>query len=279
PGLEPSALDRERIAALPHLRAAQARLDEGDPVGALAPLRRAERAAPSLRHLRVRRRQIEDQARSLGRLEARADQVIQDLERARIASGEGRWEDAQEAAWTVLAVEPDNEEAEEIARQADAALERIARRRETEARARQAQQGREAPVAEAPAAEEPVEPESEPLPAEAEATGAARRARLDLEFYSAVPEGVLTLYYEQEQLAREPYRFYRREGLFRNVPAAGTVEDQYTVPSGAATLRVLVALPGRPAMSRILEGNFPGGATRRLSVRLEDDYTLTARLE
>ena len=279
PDLEPASLDRERIEGLPHLRAAQAHLDEGDPVAALAPLRRAERAAPSLRQLRVRRRQIEEQARSLGRLEDRADRVSQDLEEARIASGEGRWEDAQEAAWTVLAVEPDNEEAGEIAREADAALERIARRREAEARAQEAQEAREDRVAEAPAAEEPETSRSEPLRAEAEATGADRQAHLDLRFYSAVPEGVLTVYYEQEQLAREPYRFYRREGLFRNVPAAGTVEDQYIVPSGAATLRVLVALPGRPTISRVLEGNFPGGATRRLNVRLEDDHTLTARLE
>lgn len=279
PDLEPSPRDRERIEALPHLRTAHAHLEEGDPVAALAPLRRAERAAPSLRHLRVRRRQIEEQARSLGRLEDRTDRVSQDLEQARIASGEGRWEDAQEAAWTVLAVEPDNEEAEEIARQADAALERIARRREAEARAREAQEAREARLAEAPAAEEPVESRSEPLAAEAEATAADGQARLALTFFSAVPEGVLTLYFEQEQLARESYRFYRREGLFRNVPAAGTVEDHYTVPSGAATLRVLVALPGRPSISRVLEGNFPGGATRQLSVRLEDDYTLTARLE
>jgi hypothetical protein len=105
------------------------------------------------------------------------------------------------------------------------------------------------------------------------------RSRLELYFYSAVPEGVLTVYVGSEQLLRESFRFYRKESFFRVVPAAGSIENSYSVPSGEATIRVLVALPGRPALSRVLEADFPDAGGRRLTVRLSEDRTLTARLE
>jgi hypothetical protein len=57
------------------------------------------------------------------------------------------------------------------------------------------------------------------------------------------------------------------------------VENSYDVRSGLATVRILVALPGRPAITRVLEGTFSDGATRRLHVSLAEDHTLAARLE
>jgi predicted Ser/Thr protein kinase len=275
---EASPEHRQRAAAVPLLREAHLRLEEGDPLAALVYLREAERTAPDLSRIRVRRRQVEDQARSLFRLEDRVDRVAEGLEAARIAAEERRWEEAREAARTVLALEPENQEAAEIAERAEGALQRIERRREAEARAA------EEAAAEADAGEDlvaDVDPAPEPQapgPAE-DAAPAGGRATLDLFFFSELPEGVLTLYFGEEQLLRESYRFYRKEGFFRSVASAGKVEGLYEVPSGSATVRVLVALPGRPALSRVLQANFPGGTTRRLNVRVSEDHTLTARLE
>jgi hypothetical protein len=275
---EASPEHRQRAAAVPLLREAHLRLEEGDPLAALVYLREAERTAPDLSRIRVRRRQVEDQARSLFRLEDRVDRVAEGLEEARIAAEERRWEESREAARTVLALEPENQEAAEIAERAEGALQRIERRREAEARAA------EEAAAEADAGEDlvaDVDPAPEPQapgPAE-DAAPAGGRATLDLFFFSELPEGVLTLYFGEEQLLRESYRFYRKEGFFRSVASAGKVEGLYEVPSGSATVRVLVALPGRPALSRVLQANFPGGTTRRLNVRVSEDHTLTARLE
>ena len=279
---EPPPEHRQRLAAVPLLRAAHVKLDEGDPLAALGYLRRAERAAPDLPGVSARRRQVEDQARSLDRLEDRVDRVARGLEEARMAAEGARWEEAGRAAREVLAIETGNREAQEIAGRADAALARIARRREAEARARPAgggaEEGEEAdPAAAERAVAEPEAPRSAERGEPAAAPGG--RARLEVYYYSAAPEGVLTVYLGEEQLLRESYRFYRKEGLFRTVPKHGEVESSYTVPSGPATLRVLVALPGRPAITRILEGNFPDGATRRLEVRLSEDRVLSARLE
>ncbi|HLE83750.1 MAG TPA: hypothetical protein VJG13_05375, partial [Thermoanaerobaculia bacterium] len=277
PAAEPPAEHRQRLAAVPLLRAAHLRLEEGDPLAALAYLRQAERAAPDLPEVRARRRQVEEQARSLDRLEERVDQVAEGLEEARIAAEQERWEEAGRAARAVLAVEPENREAREITGRAGSALARIARRRAAQtpspaAAAAPGEDGESAAAAPEPAG--PAAPE-----AADERAAPTGRSRLELYFYSAVPEGVLTVYVGQEQLLRESFRFYRKESFFRVVPAAGEIENSYTVASGEATIRVLVALPGRPALSRVLEGELPDAGGRRLTVRLSEDRTLTARLE
>jgi hypothetical protein len=277
PAAEPPAEHRQRLAAVPLLRSAHLRLEEGDPLAALTYLRQAERAAPDLPEVRARRRQVEEQARSLDRLEEHVDQVAKGLEEARIAAEQERWEEAGRAARAVLAVEPENREAREIAGRAGSALARIARRRAAEtpspasaAAPREDEEG----LAAAPEPVGPAAPE-----AADESAAPTGRSRLELYFYSAVPEGVLTVYVGEEQLLRESFRFYRKESFFRVVPAAGEIENSYTVPSGEATIRVLVALPGRPALSRVLEGELPDAGGRRLTVRLSEDRTLTARLE
>jgi predicted Ser/Thr protein kinase len=259
----------QRVAAAPFLRRATLRLEQGDPEGALPFLREAEEAAPDLGRVRARRLQVEEQARSLGQLESHVDRVAWGLEEARSAAEAKRWSQAREAARVVLAIEEDNPEALEIVQAADAGLAREARRREEVARAREEARA-EAEIAEA----EPRVPE--PPVAEAEATG---KAHLDLYYFSALPEGVLTVYFNREQLIREPYRFVRRGSFLRTVPSHGEIQNAYTVAPGDATLRILVALPGKESINVVLEGNFPDGVSRRLNVRLSADEKLTARLE
>jgi len=112
-----------------------------------------------------------------------------------------------------------------------------------------------------------------------EAVAPTGESHLDLYFFSDLPEGVLTVYFNEEQLVREPYRFVRREGIFRTAPSHGEIKNAYTVEPGEATLQILVALPGKPAIQTALEGNFPDGVHRRLNIHLNADETLVARLE
>jgi predicted Ser/Thr protein kinase len=265
-----SHLHAQRVAAAPFLRQARLRLEQGDPEAAVPLLLQAEKAAPEIGQIRAQRIQVEEQAQSLDQLEEKSDRVASSLEEARSAAEERRWEDAREAAQTVLSLEPENIEALSIVARIDDTEAREKRRREAAARAR-AEARKETKVAEA----KPVAP-APPVKEETEATG---ESHLDLYYFSALPEGVLTVYFNGEQLIREPYRFVRREKLFRTVPSHGQIENGYTVPPGEATLRILVALPGKPAISRVIEGNFPDGRSRRLNVQLSEDETLSARLE
>ncbi len=278
PEARPSAQDLERQRALPLLREASGRLHEGDPAAALVLLQEAEKVAPDIPRIRARRREVARQASALDRLEERSTRVADALETARIAAQGNHWQEAKEAAQTVLEIEPDSAQAQEIAGRADAALASHDRRRRLAAEPPARPSPEPPPAAPAPAAPEPAQPAAGAGANEA-AAATSTEAGLDLHFFTALPEGVLTIYVGEEQLAQETYRFYRREGLFRTVPTAGTVDNHYAVPSGPATLRILVALPGRPAISRVLEGNFPGGSTRRLEIRLDENQELTARLE
>jgi type IV secretory pathway VirB10-like protein len=253
-------------------------LHEGDPAGALVLLRAAEKAAPDIARIRARRREVADQAQALDRLETRSTQVSKGLETARIAAEGGHWDEAREAAQAVLELEPDNQQAERIVDQADSAEEKLERQRREEAQ-RRARAAAKAAAPEPEVAAPAAQPAAEDAKPEAGTAEAEAEAGLDLHFYTALPEGVLTIYFGKEQLARESYRFFRREGLFKSVPTAGTVDNHYKVPAGPATLRILVALPGHPAISQVLEGNFPGGTTRRLEIRLDGKRHLSAHLE
>ncbi len=279
PRVAPSPTDLQRRRALPLLREASGRLRGGDPAGALVLLEEAEKVAPDIARIRARRREVGEQARALDRLEERSTQVAQGLETARIAAEGGHWDEARAAAQAVLGLESDSQEAQKIVERADAAEAAEAKLE----RQRQQEADRRARAAAAAAAPEPKAATPAAKPA-AEVTGpeagtAATDARLELHFFTALPEGVLTIYFGQEQLARESYRFFRRESLFKTVPTAGTVDNHYKVPAGPATLRILVALPGHPAISQVLEGNFPGGTTRRLEIRLDENRHLSAQLQ
>jgi hypothetical protein len=42
---------------------------------------------------------------------------------------------------------------------------------------------------------------------------------------------------------------------------------------------VILALPGRDAITRNLQANFPAGTTRRLEIRIEEGQDIVTRLE
>ena len=193
--------------------------------------------------------------------------VARGLVQARIAAEAGQWRASREAARSVLEVEPENEEAAEIVARADSGLAAAAaRRREQEALERAAREAEERLAA----MQSEPEPEPEPEPALPEPTG---ESTLELYFFTELPEGTLTLYLDEKQIAREPFRFYDRKFL-RQVPSRGAIENDYTVEPGEATLRIIVALSDRPPINREIQANFPDGARRRLDLTLREDFRL-----
>lgn len=269
-----SPIHDQRVQALPVLRQATDALEAGESHVAVDLLRAAETLAPDVEAIGEIRRRVEQSMESAELAEARAEEVSEALAQAHEAARVGHWNEARTAAEAALAVDEANEEAQTLLADADQALERLARERE----ARRAASAAE-PVAEqqadevAEAVETPARVESVPAP------GAIGKATLALSFYSSYPEGVLTIYLDESQLVREPYRFYRRGRFLRLEGTGGMIENSYEIPSGSATLRVILALPDRPALTRSLDANFPDGTTRRLEIRLEEDEELVARLE
>lgn len=276
----PSPEHEARILAQPFLRLAARYVEEGDPVTAAAFMRQAERIAPLLPELRKRRQQLDEQAGSMSESEERQAAVAAAFEAARIAIERARWADALAAAEEVLGQEPDNPEALAFATAARRGLARQAERerqdRQEEANERQAAVKEEA---EDPSEEIGAAPPVLGPPPVARPLEPAADATLELSFTSAIPEGVVMIYHGRRQIAREPYRFVRKRGFFRTVGVGGTVENSYTVPSGRAVLRILVAPKGEAAINRTLETLLPPGGTLRLVVMVDEDRSVTARVE
>jgi tRNA A-37 threonylcarbamoyl transferase component Bud32 len=278
---QPDPVHEQRLRARPVLRQASAAMNAGRPEVALELYRTAEGMAPDVPGIAEDRRRAERRAASDAREAEDSERLAAALAVAEEAVEAGRWEDARTAAQDVLDLEADNERAVSIAARADEALERQARR------ARQQERAAPAPELAEPTAADRVAEATEPESASVEAEQAAvespgappGKAELVLDFFTAYPEGVLTVYLGESQLLREPFRFYRREKLFRLEGTSGTIRNDYEVPSGAATVRILLALPDRPAITRVLQANFPSGTSRRLEIRLEGEYELSARLE
>jgi len=249
PTVDPQAV--QLAAAQPLLQQAQAALDAGDPAQAAQLYRAAQQVAPDVAEIADSRQRAEGQAEEARREAQRTQQVTAALADGRTALDEERWDDARAAAERVRTLDPGNTEAVDLLAQVDKTQKRE--------------------IDEATTAAGADEAAAEPA-----ATG---DATLALDFFSAYPEGVLTVYFNDEQLLLEPYRFYKRGKFLRLEGTAGTIKNSYTVPAGAADVRIIVALPDRPAISRLLQGNFPSGSTRRLEVRLEEGRELVTRLE
>ena len=138
------------------------------------------------------------------------------------------------------------------------------------------------PVRVARAAPPPVDPPIPPrssvapavAPVPAPPSESTAPSELQIDFFTEVSPGVLTVYVGREQIYREAFRLQRRSGLGRTAALAG----QRPVPSGDADLRVIVSLEGRPTKVLTLQGNLPGGKSRTLQVRVDTTGLATAKL-
>lgn len=171
----------------------------------------------------------------------------------------------------MLALVADHPEAAKLAADSETAL---ARQKERE-RSQRSAEAAQAAAANVPApAPVPQKPVVAPSPAPV-----AGDANVEIDFYSEVSEGVLTVYSGERQIFREPFKFVKKTGFLSKERIPGALSAQRTLPAGAVALRVYVTLPGKPTKAIVVEDNLVGGSNRRLIVRVDADARVDAQLE
>jgi hypothetical protein len=196
--------------------------------------------------------------------------VAQQLNFARQAYTDKRYDSAIAGAKSVLMIDPNNSEATDL----------LARATKAQARARQKAAptprdfGSGEQVATTPAVPQiPVNPSPSPTP-----QPAATTATLHIHAVSEFPGGgTLMVFMGDHQKAR--HEFPSWGGIFRRRPErAPEFNQNVEVPAGTVSLRVYVTPGGRSAQLKPLSGNFTGGSTRVLEVRLSADGQADASL-
>jgi tetratricopeptide (TPR) repeat protein len=269
----PTAQEQRQLDLDAALTEARQRLDSGDLQGALAALTRAQQIEPDSSAGQALRAEVDRVSLDLSSAAEREQQVSDGLILAREEFAKRRYEAAIAAAKGVLVLVPDHPEAVKLVVDSEAAVTRQRERERAQQSARQAEQAiaasATAPVA-APQSGAP--PEVAPAPVPADAT-------LDVDFYSELSEGVLTVYAGERQILREAFKFVKKTGFLSKEKIPGALGAQRTLPAGEAALRVYVTLPGKPTKAITVEGELVGGSTRRLIVRVDAEARVTASLE
>ncbi len=194
-------------------------------------------------------------------------EIDQRLGQARDALASRHYADAAAAATAVLGLAPGNPEAAGIL----AAVDKAEKRRKDRAAARAAAVPRPLPT------EPQTLPQAPPPPPVV--APVATDATLDLNFFTNLPEGVLVLYVNNDQVMREPFKFFTKTGFLRSAPSKGRVQKKIKVAAGTADIRIYATYGGKRTEVQKLSGNFPGGTKRTLNATLNEDGSLTARLE
>ena len=268
----PSVEEQRQLDLQAVLAGARERLDSGDLQGALAALARAQQIDPESAAAQELRTEVERVSIDLASAAEREQRVSEGLMLARDEFAKKRFEAAIAAANGVLALVPEHPEAAKLAADSEVALGRQRDRERSQKSARDAAAQATATAAVPVAA--PVKPVAPPPPAPASADGT-----VDIDFYSELSEGVLTVYSGERQILREPFKFVKKTGFLRQEKIPGALGAQRTLPAGPVGLRVYVTLPGKPTKAIVVEGDLAGGSTRRLIVRVDADALVTARLE
>ncbi|HZF12956.1 MAG TPA: serine/threonine-protein kinase [Thermoanaerobaculia bacterium] len=199
--------------------------------------------------------------------QARQKEIEGHLERGRQALSGKRYDEAVTAATSVLDLAPGNADAQGI-------LNAV-----TKARTRQRE--RLAAKAAASSASRPAEmlpPVPQPTTSPAAMAPVPTDATLSVNFLANLPEGILVVYVNHNQVMKESFNFWKKTGWLRREPRSGWVRGPLQVPVGTADIRIIVTSGGKTQVKE-LSGNFPGGSTRILSATLNEDGSLTARLE
>jgi hypothetical protein len=179
-----------------------------------------------------------------------------------------KWDDAQKAASTVLMIDPQNADAQQILSKAQDGQ---ARRKQQQRRAQTASQPTPGELAATP----PVTSEQPVRPAAPAAQPQATTATLRIHFRSEVPQATVIVYANRKEVFRNTYG---GGGLFHK--GGGPVEDTATktLPAGNIDFLVNVTPGGKAALVKKPSGNFPGGGTRTLEIHLSDPTHLTVDL-
>ncbi|MCZ6726759.1 MAG: protein kinase [Acidobacteria bacterium] len=256
-----TAEKRSLAAYAPVLAEGVARLAAGDAIAARELLRSAEMLGPDSRRARLWRQLAEDRIER-DRLGRREIELAEAVEMGRAALARGRLGPARSALAAAREIDPEHELVVDLASRLWLAQQPV--RREDPA---------------------PVEPVTPPPPIEIapqvvplEIAPVSTVSTVDVDFFSQVSRGVLTMYRGNKQIFREAFRFVERRRLLPPKAATGSLSRRLEVPAGELSLRVYLSLPGRETQVLRLESDLEGGATQVLRLRVAADGEFTASL-
>ena len=270
---EPVAVDPRHIArvqSFPHAQRARAELEAGRAENALIHLARALALAPdepNLERLQDRVRQALAERQSAAEQRVQREALLREGTTA-LAAGDPAY--AAELARQVLALVPGEPAATALLTEAEATVERR-RRAETARRAGGASTTAPAAV---PTASRAPSAASEPAPA-----APAGQVAVRVDFFTELPEGVLSIYAGPTQLVREQFSFYKRLSRFRSEPSAGRVQVTSRLPGGTHRLRVYVALPRQQPVVSTLDADLRGGTSPLLRIHIDRQKKLSVTIE
>jgi serine/threonine-protein kinase len=192
---------------------------------------------------------------------------------AQAAIGSGDYKEAKARAEEALALEPGSTDAQKVRDEASAKIaeaeaakkkqERLAAARKPTAPAK----GKGASVAR-------LQPTAAPA-----STSASSTPTLRLLFNSPISEGHVMVAVNDQILLRRPFKFTRKEGLFKTIKETGTVDASIPVQAGALNVKVWLSGPDIPASTYASTATqMPAGGSRILRLDYTDGH-LSARIQ
>jgi hypothetical protein len=241
----------------------------GDQMGAANAYREAERLAPKPEKIRRLRLAAEQKANEQGRLVGVEQQKIAYLQSSQQAIESRRWEDAVNAATAGLALDPADVNLQQALAAAQAGQNRA--RERALAAARSPKKGQPEVVAAQPVAP-PTQTPRESRPAEP----VSHEATLHMTFESELSGATVIVYAGATKIWQASIADHG--GFLHRNRGGGSSGKTVQVPAGATELKVYVTPPGLAALVKTLPENFPGGASRMLTIRLSESKALSVEL-
>ncbi len=240
-------------------------LEAGDPERALVQFEKALAIVPEDREIRQLRQQAERASLELAGTDPEEAMVLSQLRQAREALDARDYRQVIRLAEGVLELDPENQDAEDLLQQGQ---EGQGRRDQVRDRFRN--------NATAPAA-----------PAESGATAppatrpASAKATLKLDFFSEAPEGRLTIYADSDRIYQESFKFEgEKKGLLqRRASKSGRLSASFEVPAGPIHLAIYAKAKDQGTRTTELDGDLPADGATTLTIRMQKDGRVTARLE
>ena len=244
---------------LPLLRKGKQAMEDGEAVRAMDYFDQALIFVPGDKEIRALREQAE--AMILGSdMTLEQARVADALQRAESALGSGQYDEAVRLAQSALVLEPENERALRVIGEAEDGKQRLKdakdRVHDRFIQPRSTPQNGEAPV-------------PGPAPAAVRET-----ASLKIEFFSELPEGILTVYVGATKFFHQNFKFTQESGglIKRQVKSSGRLSYTERVKVGEKVkLRVYVWLGSSQTKTHELDTSFAADEEKTLDIRVDRD--------